>query len=314
MNILKIPKKQPSDYFWYFYRCIDYVKRNNLAQVEYFNSNITERYVLKFYFNNNPAWVDLRDDNKLSPTYKNEIDATIFKSNYSSEMWDNPPSDFLYLNEAWEHELRKNIRPFVLGRAFKMSYSNDEFLKFSSKDKEPIYDIFSFSGAGITNETTLMRLKIYELFNSISNKKLIFWLRKHGEEINEEVRKRVSQFECSNPIAGIENFYKQLNEAKYSINFPGICVSAPFRCVDAVLANRAIISTKIWCDIYKTFPCIELPICGYFGTGDWTKAKEILNQLHTYDYRDLTRRARDWYLWYLSPEGMWKNQILKQLC
>lgn len=315
MNILKIPRIQPSDYFWYFYRCIDYLEKNNIAKIEYYNSNIDERYVMQFFFNNQPVWIDVSDDNKLSPTYKDKFDSIIFKSNYSTELWNNPPENFIYKNEEWEYKLQSNIKPFILGRAFKQRYDLNEFQQYTPQNIELIYDVFSFSGSGITEESSLIRLKIYDLFSNISNKKLIFWLRKHGDYIwSKAVEEQAQKYECKSPTWGIENYYKMIAQAKYSINFPGICVSPPFRCIDAILSGRAIISTKIWTDIYKTFPCIELPICGYFGSGDWEKAKEIILNLNNYDYQDLANKAKDWYSWYLSPEGMWRNQILKNLC
>ena len=161
---LKIPKKAPSSYFWYFYHCIEYIQNHNLANVEYFNYEHKEHYVMHFYFNNKLIWIDLRDDNKLSPTYQNSFDSIILKSNYSSELWDNMPENFPYKFQNWEHKLRPQIRPFILGRAFGEPYRDNKNSVLFQTNSSPIYEVFSLSGTGLLNSVSIARLKTYNLF------------------------------------------------------------------------------------------------------------------------------------------------------
>lgn len=314
MYKLKIPNKIPSNYFWYTFRCFEYLKYQNNIQIEYFESDIKESYVMLFYFNNRPIFIDVRDDNRLSETYKDWSDSLVLKSNYSSELWDNTPSNFEQPFRDWEYKIRSRIRSFIHGRTFGSSYNQHEFPKKSNQIK---YDIVSMTGNGIYNTNTENRLKLYEFINSISdlNNNLIFWIRNHGDPnqpITQEILNRAERF--SNDVTyPLNNYFSFLSEGKYSLNIPGITLSQPFRCVDAVLANRVIISTKIWQDIYKTFPCIEIPICAYFGNGDWDKAKEILSNLDQFNYNEILQQSYYWYSKYLSEEGMWKNQFLYQL-
>ena len=265
---IKLPISMPSAYFWYFYRCIYYLKKNNIAEIEWIENSINQTYVLLIYINDRPIYIDLRDDNKLSNVYKNKLDSLIFKSNYSSELWNNTPDDFPFIFETWERDIQKKIKPFILGRSFNDRMDLNEFDKYRPENDKTTYNIVSFSGSALTNENSLIRLKTYELLSAIPDNNLFFWLRKHGDEISDDVIKKANVFNCHKTQLGLIEFYKFLSNGKYSLNMPGICLSQPFRCVDAVLANRCIISTKIWCDIYKSFPCITLPICGYFGNGD----------------------------------------------
>jgi len=314
MYKLKIPNIIPSNYFWYTFRCFKYLKTKENIQIEYFESDIKEPYVMLFYLNDQPIFIDVRDDNRLSETYKDWNDAIIFKSNYSSELWDNTPKEFEQPFRDWEYKIRDRIRPFIHGRTLGISYSQSEFPKRLNKVK---YDIVSMTGNGIYNANTERRLDLYEFINKIPNlnNNLIFWIRNHGDPnqpINEEILNRAKKF--NNDVTyPLNDYFSFLSEGKYSLNIPGITLSQPFRCIDAVLANRVVISTKIWQDIYKTFPCIELPICSYFGNGDWIFAKEILENLNEFDYDKILQESKDWYSWYLSEEGLWKNQILKQL-
>lgn len=314
MYKLKIPNKIPSNYFWYIFRCFDYLKIRSDVQIEYFDSSINEPHVMLFYLNDRPIFIDVRDDNRLSETYKDWNDAIIFKSNYSSELWDNIPKEFEQPFREWEYKIRNRIRPFIHGRTFGTSHYESEFPKRRSNIK---YDIVSMTGNGIYNANTENRLKLYEFISTIPNlnNNLIFWIRHHGvpnQPITSEILERAKKFE-NNVTYPLNDYYSFLSEGKFSLNIPGITLSQPFRCVDAVLANRVIISTKIWQDIYKTFPCIELPICAYFGNGDWDKAKEILSNLNQFNYNDILQKSYYWYSWYLSEKGMWNNQFLKQL-
>jgi hypothetical protein len=288
---------------------------NGIIDLEYYDSSIDEKYVMLFYFNGRPCFVDVRDDNRLSKTYEDYSDALIFKSNYSSELWDNPSKIEDLRNADWEHKIRPRIRPYIIGRTLSLPYSVDELSYFKSKEK-PIHTLVSMTGCGITNKTTENRLSTYEfLQNNIANTNLIFWLRKHGvpnEEILESIQIRAKKFNTI-PILGLNEYFNFLALGKYSLNIPGITCSQPFRCVDAVLSNRVVISTKIWQDIYTTFPALYLPIDTYFNTGNWEEAKIILQKIDNFPYEETLRDSKFWYSWYLSPEGFWKNQILKQL-
>jgi hypothetical protein len=108
-------------------------------------------------------------------------------------------------------------------------------------------------------------------------------------------------------------YYRWLATGEYSLNIPGICASQPFRLVDSVLVNRVCISSKIWQDAYKDFPCVELPYCAYFGTGDLEKTKIILDNLDKVCYNDLLNKANEWYNQKLTSHNMWKNQIERHL-
>lgn len=315
---LKIPKKVPSNYYWYFYRCLTTLANQGIINIEYFNSPIDEQYLLLFYFNDRPIFIDVRDDNRLSQTYASYSDAIILKSNYSSELWDNPPQLQDLINADWEHKIRPRIHPYVLGRTFNGEYTFNE-LEAYSRNQEIKYDLVSMVGTGITNESTLNRLNTYEFLQAnVPNAQLIFWLRKHGipnEKIHPDIIERANKFNIT-PILGLNEYFKFLSTGRFSLNIPGITCSQPFRFVDAVLVNRITISTKIWQDIYKSFPCIELPIDTYFNIGDWEAAKEALNRamnLSNEEYNKILTNAKHWYSWYLSPMGMWNNQILKQL-
>jgi len=268
-----------------------------------------------------PVFVDLRDDFTID---KNLFaicdDFLLLKSNFSSELWDMAqrsqyPDGVEYTLDEDELKYRSCIRPFVLGRTFTNDVQ-DEF-EFAKYIKPVKHKVVSASGVGILSLQSQTRLKVYDLFDKIlgEKSKLIYFDRDHFAQreyvpnLDYYLKKYVS--DCQ--LNGFDNYVGFLSTGEYSINFPGIALSTPFRFVDGVISNRCCISTKIWHDIYASFPCVQLPICGYLGTGDWVKAEEILRDLDKVDYTGVLQQSKEWYNKYLSASGMWENQFLKYL-
>ncbi len=313
-------------YFWYLYRCLMSLRdRGTITIEEIDNPFFEELYYDVIFINDYPVFIDVRDDfcvvKKLSEYAKDYI---LLKSNYSSALWnlaklDSYPDGFEYRLKDWELKMMDNVKPFLHGRAFKMSYQVNELTKWNRYIQEPKYVITSMSGAGIHRLQTENRLKVFDLFDSVfGNKaKLMFKDRKH---LKDDERQEIIDYsyylkKYPNDVktGGYEQYIKFLSMGKYSINMAGLCLSTPFRIVDSVIANRCIISTEIYHDTYNAFPCIKIPVCGYLGTGDWQMAQTILKGIDSVQYEQILQKAKNWYSWFLSVNGMWTNQILYHL-
>lgn len=302
------------NYFWYLLRCFNYLVSQNKASIETIPGKIVESpFSTVIWFNDKPFIFDFRDDSHLHTQLSDMFpESIIFKSNYSTELWDKTPSTFEYQFNEEDHKYRKNIKPFVYGRAFNFSNKINE-INYAEKNIVPMSkNVVSFTGSGIFAQQTNARFKIYDLIeNNIKNNELCFYDREHYKHdvTNYENLKAKYDKKNSNLRYNYQEYLKFLSSGKYSLNVPGIAMSQPFRLIDSVLVKRVCISTKIWTDVYKDFPCIQLPVCGYTGVGDWEESSKILQKLDTFDYNSLTNDSMLWYTKYISAEGMWKNQI-----
>lgn len=312
-------------YFWYTVRCLREMQKEGVLELEIIDSSFFQDHDHAYeliFIDGCPVFIDLRDDFTIDKQELPNIkeDFKILKANYSSELWDMAekgiyPEGVPYRLKDWELPLRKHIRPFALGRTF--STNVKEELKNYNYIGPIKYKVVSATGVGILKIQSESRIKVYEMFNEIfgGKAKLIYFDKHHGimKETPDNLSYYLKKYPIDYPIHGIEDYFGFLSLGEYSINIAGIALSTPFRLVDSVLVGRCCISTKIWHDVYKTFPCIELPICGYTGLGDWDKTKVILKDLDKVDYNFLLQRARNWYDQFLSTKGMWENQILRAL-
>ena len=305
IEISKTLKTKP--YYWYFYNSLKHCASDSLVEID---MPVNEPYIELCYFDGTPVFVDLRDDLAPSATYRDfSAHSIILKANYSTELYDNPPVGFEYDNPTWLDEVRPQMRPFMLGRTCSPTTTYNDLHKYFSRDI-PIHKVVSYSGEGLTQLSTDSRLKVYQLIHDTFPKKsdLRFIHKSHFKGDIKDTK-----FNYTDSMA-LEDYYKFLSTGQYILNFPGIAGSQPFRIVDAVMVGRGCVSTKIYHDLYKSFPCIQLPICGYTGIGDWKLAKTNL-QLATIDgFSEKSRiKTREWYSWFFSADGMFKNQIMVHL-
>jgi hypothetical protein len=306
-----------SRYFWYVYRCLLKLSQTNTISLEVLDTPPLLDwliYVTTIYIDGKPLIIDLCDTSILPMTEINARPAgtPILKANYSSILWKNPPISFEHKLPEEQKQFLPLIKPFIFGRAISFDYDVDE-RELCAKHIKPITkDIVSLSGEGKFLQQTLNRLKIYDLIASsfISNKYELLWnKREHFENRNqvENYEQRIKNY--PRPSTSLfncyENYIEWLSTGRYSLNTPGISASQPFRLVDAVLAQRHVISTKIWIDSVKDYPVIMLPMEGYFNdqNEDETQARRILADLKFYEYS--LEAATKWYDANLSVAGMW---------
>lgn len=306
-------------YFWYFCRMLYILEKTEKIRIVKTNDKpLFTVYVAIVLIDGVPIILDVRDDASLPlPELKIYPNALIFKANYSSELWDNAPTTFEYPITDEERKYRKQIRPFIYGRAFGIPLEANERQAFRHCINQINKKVVSYTGTGVYRQQTESRLKVFDLINEVfSDKSKLIWYDRYDHYKNDwadyQVR-RQKYLEKSPGAWDYENYLKFLSQGQYSLNIPGIAVSQPFRFIDGVLAGRGVISTKIWIDAWKSFPCNEIPICGYFGTGDWEKARLFLLRLEELEWDDtfLLKGMNKWYDHYLSADGMWNNQILK---
>lgn len=308
-------------YFWYLYRCLKILADEGtikLSTMHPASKRFEEDYYELIYINDYPIFFDLRDDFKVTKQLGNYFkDYTLFKGNFSTELWnlakqDKYPEGFEYRLEDWELDMQPNIKAFALGRRFNMNYKINEQ---RITGKNPSYkSIVSLFGAGILSKQTETRLKVFDMVNIINtNSKLMFANKAHFKGEVNNYNEYLKKYPVNVNTQSYGQYIDFLCIGDYSLNVPGIALSTPFRFIDAVIANRNIITTKVWHDVYSTFPAVVLPICGYLGTGDWTEAERILQNLNEYNKKTMLKRAKNWYSWFLSTHGMWKNQILANL-
>lgn len=309
-------------YYWYFLRMVQIlVNQGIITSHKTDDKFLYTHFVSVVFFDDQPVILDLRDDHALPlPEIDKYPNALIFKANYSSELWDNPPETYEYPIKDEERKHRNKIRQFVFGRGLIIPYEANELQYFKYCIKPIIRKIVSYTGTGIFRQQTESRIKFYDLVSEIFKEKCrLVWYDRRDHSKNdwpEYDARRQKYLDRNRNSWDYEGFLKFLSQGQYSLNFPGIACSQPFRFIDGIIAERAVISTKIWIDAWKMFPCLELPICGYFGTGDWDKAKINLEQLITMPTDSdslLIDAMKRWYNHRLSPEGMYNNQFLKGL-
>lgn len=303
-------------YYWYLRRCLAILATKGKIQLKIIKENppFKANYLALIYVGDFPIVMDAVDSCCLPPKeLLNYSDFRLLKSNLSSE---HRPSN-------WYPELANKIKPYIIGRAFNYNYDINELKYF--KKQTPKYKVISFAGVGVYALETKTRLKVFDLFKRIFGNKCFLVFRDRSHFSNKEKAKFPEWNDYFKKYGKINEWYKSigfrkysryielLSQGEFSINTPGISKSQPFRCVDAVIANKCIISTKIYVDIWKDFPCVLLPICGFTGSGDWKEAEEILRNLDKVDQIKLKEKTKAWYNKYLSPEGFWNNQILKSL-
>lgn len=318
--IIKIPNYMfKCHYYWYVLRMLQRLNESGTIKLEKTNDKFMLcQFVSLIFIDGKPVIIDVRDDIDLPLTELRVYpEAVVLKSNYSTELWDNPPASFEYPIKDEDRKYRNNVRLFRHGRSYNIPLDANELNYFNHCIHPSQFKITSYTGAGVFGQQTESRIKVYDLISEVfgNQAKLIFYDRNdhYQKDWPDYINRRAKYLQTGNHSWDYEHYLRYLALGKYSLNFPGIAVSQPFRFVDGVLANRPVISTKIWTDAWKDFPCIELPICGYFGTGDWEKAKEILSSYKNLEFNDaLTLEAmRSWYQKYLSAEGMWEFQFNK---
>lgn len=296
------------------------MNKRGVIKLEQADDSTNSEYVTVIWINEKPQIIlDVRDDFPLPiDVIKQYPEALIFKSNYSSEAWQNPKIigfENWYIDEHKNH-LHK-VRPWIIGRMFKMATHERDFAWFNPNTQ---YDMMAFIGEGINAPETMVRIKILDLLKQNTERNmLVYYKRSHFKDADKipNYEKMIASYcnkEHANELWGNYGLYRDfLALGKWSINIPGIHLSQPFRCIDAVLAGRTIVSTKIWVDIYKDFPCVMLPICGFTGEGDWNKAGEIIKNLNNIDVNKMYSDSVNWYTKYLSIDGLWQNQFLKNI-
>ena len=316
---VKFPSYMKScNYYWYFLRSL--YNTPGILIEELPGKPLFTQFVAPIKIENQDCILDVRDDIGLPlPELKNYPDALIFKSNYSSELWDNPPATFEYPITEEERKFRNLVRPFIYGRAMNLNYDVDEIEHFQKAIKPIKHILISYSGDGVYKQQTENRLKVYHMIKSILGREaeLVWFPRTHflDKEKFTDYDMQVKPYlrNLDGMWGSYHRYLSFLSQGRFSLNFPGIACSQPFRLIDGVFANRAVVSTKIYTDIYKNFPYIEIPVCGYFGTGDWELAKKTIDFLAGVDETEILKQMRQWYDFYLSANGMWTNQILKGL-
>ena len=312
-------------YFWYLYRSFKTLEfEGTIKLTEAPNPFFEEPHYEVVFINDYPVFFDLRDDFNVTKHLDDYTkDYLLLKSNFSTELWglakqNKYPEGFEYHLENWELKMQPKIKAFALGRALKLPWDVDE-LNLTPTNNEIKWKIASLNGAGILRQQTITRLQLFDLFNTVFDKqaKLMFWDRNHLQTQEKQtingydyyLKKYFKDIETG----GYKEYVKFLSLGEWSINVPGIAMSTPFRFADSVIANRNIITTKVWHNIYYSFPAVMLPVCGYTGKGDWQEAENILRRLNGYNKDEMLKKTKTWYSWYLSYQGMWKNQILCNL-
>jgi len=322
-TLVQIPEHVITNkYFWYIYRCLYKLEQEQKIVLEV-HKNIDpidwHRYVATIKIDGKAIILDLCDSTCL-PIWEIEqapIGTIILKANAASKLWKNAP-------ETFEHKLPKDqeqylplVKPFIFGRSLSLDYDIDE-RAFYGKYISPISkEIVSLSGEGRYEQQTSNRLKLYDFISSsfiLSKYELLWNHREHFNEsekiVNYNYRIRNYHRPAKDMFNCYQNYIQWLSTGKYSLNMPGISASQPFRIVDAILAQRHIISTKIWIDAYEDCPKINLPIEGYFHLAEdnETQARYVLANLDSLKYS--LDQANKWYEKYLSVAGMWQ-QLLK---
>ena len=313
-------------YFWYLYRCFKTLEsEGTITLTEIESPFFEEPHYETVFINDYPVFFDLRDDftvdKKLDDYTK---DYLLLKANFSTELWalakqNRYPEGFEYRLRDWEIEMQPHIKAFALGRMFKIPWNSNEIKQFKPVIDTCKWKITSLCGAGILKQQTITRLHLYDLINSVfsDQTKLMFWDRNHLQTKEKQQINGYDYYLKKYPrdieSGGYKEYLQFLSQGEYSLNVAGIALSTPFRFVDSIMIGRNIITTKVWHDVYCGFPAVQLPICGYLGTGDWQQAEAILRDLNSYNKADMLNKARCWYSWNLSYLGMWKNQILNNL-
>lgn len=309
-------------YFWYVNRCLYKMEQSGLITIGIDDIEPTfSIFVGTIKIDGKPIIIDVRDDINLPwPEARLQpIGTKILKANYSLVLWNNPPTSFEYRLTTEELNLIPNTLPFIFGRSFSWDFDVDE-KKYCSDFISPVSkEIVSLTGPGLFNQQTINRLNFYDLIkNTLSPEKIeLLWIdKKHYQDSNKlsNYKERISVYsKPSHDLFGCYgNYIKWLSTGKYSLNFPGIAASQPFRLIDAVLAQRKIISTPMWIESSQAYPTILVPTDGYFSFDEQLidQSKQILQNLSLYDY-DLAE-AQKWYDTNLSVEGMWA-QLTKGL-
>lgn len=306
------------NYYWYFLRSVYLTPGLEIEEIP--GEPVFTQFVAPIFIDDKVIILDVRDDCSMPlPELKKYPDALIYKSNYSTELWDNPPATFEYPLTEEEKKFRNQVRPFIYGRALNIKYDVNEIEHFQNAIKPIKYGIISYSGEGIFKQQTENRLKVYDLIKSVHGQdaELVWFARSHFEDKDkiENYRQIIKPYlrKLDGMWGSYHHYLSFLSQGRFSLNLPGIACSQPFRLIDGVFANRAVLSTEVYTDIYKNFPYIHLPICVYFGTGDWETAKKTLEYLYGFDETKTLEEMKQWYNYYLSAKGLWENQILKGL-
>jgi len=306
-------------YFWYLARSLvdmnssgvislDIIKDNrfkyDIADVGIYN------HTGLIYINDFPIYFDVFDTPKFwYESLINEDNFILLKGNRSEEILNglvqcpNELGDFVVTN-------KNRVVNFAYGRVFSIPFDTKELLVYIHKRYKK-YKIVSYNGPGLEDIHTESRAKVYDCINSLGKKVKLVYRKRPDIPSKYDGDFCLKYPEVFSHFPNLSELYQFIGSGEFSINTPGIGLSQPAKLVDAVISGTAAISTIIYQDIYKDFPCVQIPVCGYYGTGDWEKVKETLENLDSINWDKMHGDSLVWYNKYLSAEGLWKNQLLK---
>lgn len=310
-----------SNYFWYVNRCLHSLKKENKISLEYVPQvPIFSPFVATITIEGKKKILDVRDDSELPlPDIQQNAEGTlVYKSNFSLELWNTPPETFEYKLPEEHKKYVSFCRPFIFGRAFSWPLDINE-KEYCSRHLSPITKkIVSLSGEGIFAQQTLGRLQVYDVIYSSFKKEDIelFWnKRPHFQDRDKIKDYSLLTNKFSKPkdtvLHNYESYINWLSMGTYSLNMPGIACSQPFRLVDAVLSQRAIISSKCWSEQFNDFPFVKIDMDGYFKSTE-EQVNNTKEQLKKLTYNIPLQEMNAWYDKYLSVDGMW-NQLIQGL-
>ena len=295
------------DYFWYIYRCFKHKKNIELLIEE--NSNL-ENYLAKVIINDKVFFIDVLDDvNLYIPEKEITNNCIILKANYSSELYN---TNIIYINEHTKKYL-PFMKPFVLGRYHFINKNINEFEYYKrcvSNNKK--YKIYSMIGCGVNEEQSRNRGKIIKLLKDEFKDKFEFVLINKvicvGYDYDASWKEISNIYGATTNVMIYEEYIKNLYSSEYGLILSGVGASMPFRWIDHVLSNIVSISTYIYQDIFKNYPCIKLPINSFFDYNDnLSETIYILKHLQDYDYNNILKESIEFYNKYLSIDGMYNQ-------
>ncbi len=319
-------------YNWYIARCFH--KKSLAGEIKLiitedrYEKDLIDKpwignHVHVIFIDERPIIIDTRDTSKFPmDVFKQFTDSKIIKFQYSSELYNNPPNDYEDKISEEEVNIIDKVYPFAGGRSMTLGFDSDELSEWKNNILSISKKIVSYTGEGIFKKRTLRRLDVYDLVSESvdnSNLDLIFYHRLHYSKENhddkylEKIKKYQNlelgiNYDSQKLWQNYKDYISWLSRGEFSINIPGIACSQPFRLIDSVFANRKVITTKIYNDAYKDFPCIQIPFDGYFQNGDFDESKKIIQncKFEDVDFQDVLK----WYEKNLSVNGIW-NQIEK---
>jgi hypothetical protein len=295
------------DYFWYVYRCL-MNKKNIKLNIE--NHSNLDNYLAKIIINDKVFLIDLFDSPFIQlPENAITKDCIILKTNYSSEIINN---NLFGINEL-TNKYWKQCKPFTHGRVHLLKFDVNEFeyyRNFNNKNKK--YKIYTMIGCGVSEEHSRNRGKIIKLLKDEFKDKFQFVLINKvigvGCDYDESWKALTNIYGATTNVMSYEEYLTNLYSSDYGLILSGVGASMPFRWCDHVLSNIVSISTYIYQDLFKNYPCIKLPINSFFDYNDnLSKTIYILKHLQDYNYNNILKESIEFYNKYLSIDGMYNQ-------